>query len=64
VVCISLFPSNSIHPAVVRRVQPYGIFVDLEGFSRNGLVHNSQVDEMLEFQVCEPPVADVHIVSF
>jgi hypothetical protein len=49
---------------VVRRVQPYGIFVDLEGFSRNGLVHNSQVDEMLEFQVCEPPVADVHIVSF
>ena len=34
---------NSIHDAVVERVQPYGIFVRLRGFRKFGLVHSSQV---------------------
>jgi len=35
---------------MVRRVQPYGIFVEIDGFSRHGLVHNSEVDDLLQFQ--------------
>ena len=34
---------GSIHQATVKRIQPYGLFVELVGFSRHGLVHFSQV---------------------
>lgn len=39
---------GSIHSAVVERVQPFGIFVRLQGFRKWGLVHSSQVSDHLE----------------
>lgn len=36
---------GSIHRATVAEVRPFGIFVRLPGFRRNGLVHSSQVSE-------------------
>lgn len=32
-----------MHKAVVKRIEPYGVFVALEGFRKFGLVHSSQV---------------------
>jgi polyribonucleotide nucleotidyltransferase len=40
---------NSIHRGIVRNIRPFGLFVDLEGFRRNGLVHNSQISEEIAF---------------
>lgn len=34
---------GSVHRATVARVQPYGLFVRLEGYRKNGLVHAFQV---------------------
>ena len=34
---------GSIHKAVVKRIEPYGVFVQMEGYRRHGLVHSSQV---------------------
>eukprot|EP00854_Cymbomonas_tetramitiformis_P012791 gene12791-15119_t len=45
---------GSILQAVVRRVQPFGIFVQLDGYRRDGLVHNTQVDDMLSFAREDP----------
>ena len=40
---------GSIHHAVVVNVRPFGLFVELPGFRRNGLVHNSQISEDVVF---------------
>lgn len=40
---------GSIHHAVVMNVRPFGLFVELPGFRRNGLVHNSQISEDVVF---------------
>ena len=40
---------NSTHRAVVKEVKPYGVFVSMAGFRRNGLVPHHQVSDYLEF---------------
>ncbi len=35
---------GTIHRATVKRIEPYGVFVALDGFRRLGLVHFTQVD--------------------
>ena len=40
---------GSIHHATVVNVRPFGLFVELAGFRRNGLVHNSQISEEISF---------------
>ncbi len=40
---------NSTHRAVVKEVKPYGVFVSVAGFRRNGLVPHHQVSDYLEF---------------
>jgi len=47
---VSGFPPQlgSVHRATVQSVRPFGIFVRLEGYSRDGLVHCSQVSEDIE----------------
>ena len=40
---------GSIHHAVVVNIRPFGLFVELPGFRRNGLVHNSQISEDVVF---------------
>ena len=42
-------PLNSTHRATVQSVKPYGVFVSLAGFRRNGLVPHHQVSDYLEF---------------
>ena len=42
-------PLNSTHRAVVKDVKPYGVFVSMAGFRRNGLVPHHQVSDYLEF---------------
>lgn len=39
----------SIHRATVKRIEAYGMFVELAGYRRYGLVHSSQVANYLEF---------------
>ena len=34
---------GTVHKATVRRIEPYGVFVQLDGFRKQGLVHSSQV---------------------
>lgn len=43
----------SIHKATVKRVKPFGFFIQLEGFRRQGLVHWSQVSEDLHLRAEE-----------
>lgn len=33
---------GSVHRGVVKRIEHYGVFVSLDGFRRQGLVHASQ----------------------
>ena len=40
---------GSIHHARVVNVRPFGLFVELPGYRRNGLVHNSQISEDVVF---------------
>ena len=40
---------GSIYHATVVSVRPFGLFVELPGFRRNGLVHNSQISEEISF---------------
>ncbi|GIL65986.1 hypothetical protein Vafri_19629 [Volvox africanus] len=40
---------GSVHRAVVKRIEAYGVFVALEGYRRHGLVHTSQVSNYLSF---------------
>lgn len=32
-----------MHSSVVKRIEPYGVFVQLQGYRKYGLVHSSQV---------------------
>mmetsp|Transcript_26220 Transcript_26220/g.77861 ORF Transcript_26220/g.77861 Transcript_26220/m.77861 type:complete len:587 (-) Transcript_26220:1722-3482(-) len=40
---------NTVHRGVVKRIEAYGVFVELEGFRKHGLVHSSQVSNYLSF---------------
>lgn len=40
---------HSIHRAVIKRIEAYGMFVELAGYRRHGLVHSMQVANYLEF---------------
>eukprot|EP00877_Chromochloris_zofingiensis_P006031 jgi/Chrzof1/1681/Cz10g17030.t1 len=40
---------NSVHKGIVKRIEPYGVFVQLEGYRKFGLVHASQVSNYLDF---------------
>ena len=40
---------GSMHRGTVRNIRPFGAFVELEGFRRHGLVHNSQISEEVSF---------------
>lgn len=40
---------GTIHQAVVKRIEPYGVFVQLQGYRRFCLVHFTQVSNYLEF---------------
>lgn len=39
----------TIHQATVDKVEPYGVFVRLDGFRRKGLVHSMQLSDHLSF---------------
>ncbi|KXZ49883.1 hypothetical protein GPECTOR_19g334 [Gonium pectorale] len=41
--------AGTVHRAVVKRIEAYGVFVALEGYRRHGLVHTSQVSNYLSF---------------
>ena len=45
---------GSIHKATVKRIEAYGVFVQLEGYRRQGLVHASQVSSYLSFSREDP----------
>ena len=38
---------NSVHKSEVASIKPFGVFVRLEGYRTNGLVHVSQVIQYL-----------------
>jgi len=40
---------GSVHKATVKRIEAYGVFVQLDGFRKHGLVHSSQVSNYLSF---------------
>eukprot|EP00884_Botryococcus_braunii_P001360 jgi/Botrbrau1/11224/Bobra.0075s0020.1 len=42
-------PLGSIHQASVQSVRPFGVFVELPGWRRHGLIHHSQVSEEVSF---------------
>lgn len=42
-------PEGTIHKATVKRIEAYGVFVQLDGFRKHGLVHSSQVSNYLSF---------------
>lgn len=42
-------PLWSTHQATVDKVEPYGVFVRLDGFRRRGLVPSSQLSDHLHF---------------
>ena len=43
-------PLHSVQKGRVVSVRPFGLFVRMEGFARDGLVHMSQVSDDLTFQ--------------
>uniref|UniRef100_A0A7S3VHF1 S1 motif domain-containing protein n=2 Tax=Dunaliella tertiolecta TaxID=3047 RepID=A0A7S3VHF1_DUNTE len=40
---------GTVHKAVVKRIEPYGVFVQLQGYRKYGLVHSSQVSSYISF---------------
>ncbi|KAF5840637.1 hypothetical protein DUNSADRAFT_16010 [Dunaliella salina] len=40
---------GTVHQAVVKRIEPYGVFVQLHGYRKYGLVHSSQVSSYISF---------------
>lgn len=55
---------GSIHHAVVVSVRPFGLFVELPGFRRNGLVHNSQISEDMVFSREDDDEAKVQAMEY
>ena len=47
-----------------RNVRPFGIFVEMEGYRRHGLVHNSQVAEDMAFSREDEDEAKVKAMEF
>jgi len=39
----------SIHEAIVQKVRPFGVFVEMKGYRKYGLVHISQISDHLTF---------------
>jgi hypothetical protein len=44
--------AGTIHLATVASVQPYGVFVEMPGFRKQGMVHHSQVGRGLHVSSC------------
>jgi predicted RNA-binding protein with RPS1 domain len=40
---------HSIHQATVQKIRPFGVFVELKGYRKYGLVHISQISDHLTF---------------
>ncbi|KAL6779060.1 hypothetical protein ACKKBF_B18930 [Auxenochlorella protothecoides x Auxenochlorella symbiontica] len=57
-------PVSSIHHARVVSVRPFGAFVELDGFRRQGLVHHTQVAEDVRFTREDDDAARVHAMEF
>ena len=55
---------GTIHRATVRNVRPFGVFVEMEGYRRHGLVHNSQVSEDIAFSREDEDEAKVKAMEF
>lgn len=55
---------GSIHRGTVRNIRPFGAFVELEGFRRHGLVHNSQISEEISFSREDEDEAKVKAMEF
>jgi hypothetical protein len=55
---------GSVHRATVRNVRPFGVFVELQGYRRHGLVHNSQVSEDIAFSREDEDEAKVKAMEF
>ncbi|KAK3236942.1 hypothetical protein CYMTET_52949 [Cymbomonas tetramitiformis] len=45
---------NAVLRATVQQIKPFGIFVEMEGFGRWGMVHRMQVANFLEFNRDDP----------
>ena len=45
-------------------VRPFGLFVELMGFRRNGLVHNSQISEDVVFSREDDDEAKVQAMEY
>ena len=48
----------------MRNVRPFGVFVEMEGYRRHGLVHNSQVSEDIAFSREDEDEAKVKAMEF
>ncbi len=48
----------------MRNIRPFGAFVELEGFRRHGLVHNSQISEEISFSREDEDEAKVKAMEF
>ena len=55
---------GSIHHATVVSMKPFGLFVELQGFRRNGLVHNSQISEDVIFSREDDDEAKVQAMEY
>ncbi len=55
---------GSIHRATVRNIRPFGVFVEMEGYRRHGLVHNSQISEEVSFSREDEDEAKVKAMEF
>ncbi|BDA46039.1 probable nucleolar protein of 40 kDa [Coccomyxa sp. Obi] len=55
---------GSIHRATVRNIRPFGVFVEMEGYRRHGLVHNSQISEEVSFSRDDEDEAKVKAMEF
>ncbi len=53
---------GTIHRATVKRIEAYGVFVQLDGFRKHGLVHSSQVCVTVLGNTCVQPCPLILIV--
>lgn len=55
---------GSIHRGTVQNIRPFGLFVELQGYRRHGLVHNSQITEEMTFSRDDEDDAKVKAMDF
>jgi len=53
----------SIHKGTIQSVKPFGVFVQLEGFRKYGLVHTSQISDHLTFTAADSDADRIAAVS-